>query len=478
MGKRVKSHIPKYKMLKAEADYIHNLLPGHSEPDKRLFNHVLQSNIRQYHHHPAGSPIPWTAIQEYLPGAVAHRLSPFVEIGRYWPGHCREYQVKDEYLIGYSNISLQMSAEEYLQHPRICFNTGRLMNTPPRSKLSSSSRNALPALTRAAIETLSRNGCLANLPAIESHIQQRKINLDAANLLKEKENLEYRRIKGRYINDFSCRAAFLNYKPVRYSGNTWFYRPAWNVISTGRLHVAGGCMQSASVDMKRLAYSGIEGVKNYDIKSSQVFITIILLEQAGLDASWLIEYIETPNYKEEYGKRAGIPGDLFKRIVIAMCMGAQLPKSMRNSEYSEYSILDYLAEIAEDEQHLSALLKGLRGVVEPLAVVLKRWHKHLFDEYIPQNRIGAYLPNAVGRYFPVNEIRLKDVPKVAAHLLQGLEAACIQEMIARSDEANFKPISCEHDGFIVSSGEPDLILWNEITQRHGLRGMQLICKDL
>jgi hypothetical protein len=124
------------------------------------------------------------------------------------------------------------------------------------------------------------------------------------------------------------------------------------------------------------------------------------------------------------------------------------------------------------------LLKGLRGVVEPLAVVLKRWHKYLLDEYIPQNRIGAYLPNAVGRYLPVNEIRLIDVPKVAAHLLQGLEAACIQEMIVRSDEANFKPISCEHDGFIVSSGEPDLLLWNEITKRHGLGGMNLVHKDL
>lgn len=483
--KRIKSYIPKYRVLKAEAEYVHKLLRGYSEPDKRLFNHILQSNSRQHHQHPAGSPIPWTTIQKHLPGAVGFRLSPFVEIGGFWPGHCREFRVKDEYLLEYLRISTQMSAEKYLQEPKICFDTGRLMNSPPRSRVTDSSRNPLPRWTRTSIEVLVRNGCLANLAAIEAHVHKRGADLDEAKLYLDKDSREFKRIKGRYINDSSCRAAFLDYKPVQYSGDIWFYTPAWEAKSTGRLHVHGGCMQSASGEMKRLAYSGIDDLKNYDIKSSQVFITIMLLEQAGLDASWLIEYIDTPNYKVEYGNRAGIPGDLFKRIVIAMCMGAHLPKTTQNAEYRENSILDYLVEAAQDAHHLSVLLKSLREIVEPLAAVLKQWHKYLLDEYIPQNKKGAYLPNAVGRHLNLNELRLNhpqykwsDVSKVAAHLLQGLEAACIQEMIARSDEANFAPISCEHDGFIVSSGEPDLQLWNEITERYGLGGMMLVCKDL
>ena len=472
-------------MLKVEADYIRNLLSNYGEPDVRLFNHILQSNLRQHHQHLDGSPIPWTTIQKYLPGAVSHKLSPFVEIGRYWRGHCREYRVKDEYLIEYSSISSRMSAEAYLVESKICFDTGRLMSNPPRSRFTDKSRHPLPEWTRAAIKVLARNGCFANLAAIETHVQQRKADLNEGSLLYKKDSPEYQRIKGRYLNDSSCRKAFLDYKPVQHSGDIWFYTPTWEAKSTGRLHVVGGCMQSASGDMKRLAYSGIDDLKNYDVKSSQVFITINLLEQAGLDASWLIEYIETPNYKEEYGRRAGISGDLFKRIVIAMCMGAQLPKSLLNSEYSEYSILDYLAEIACDKQHLSVLLKDLRAVVEPLSSVLKEWHRYLLDTYIPKHRRGAYLPNAAGYYLNLNELRLNhhrykwsDVARVAAHILQGLEAACIQEMIGRSEEANFTPISCEHDGFIVSSGEPDLILWEEITQRHRLAGMELLRKDL
>ncbi len=483
MRKNVKSHIPQYRMLRAEADDVRNLLRCHSEPDVRLYNHVLQSNIRQHHRHAAGSPIPWTTIQRYLPGAIAHRLSSFIEIGGYWPGHCREYRVKDEYLIAYSEIGGLMSAEEYLAEPHVCFDTGRLMNSPPLSKLTYPSRMPLPEGTRAAIKVLDRNKCLANLPAVEMHEQQRRAEYQEVSQHHDKANAEYKRARGRFINDSSCRAMFLDYKPTRYSGDIWSYKPAWRATSTGRLHVVGGCMQSASGEMKRRAYSGIEGLKNYDIKSSQIFITITLLEQAGLDASWLIEYVETPNYKEVYGNRVNIPGNLFKRIVIAMCMGAQLPESIEQARYAEFSILDYLAEVAHDKHHLSELLKGLREVVEPLVRALKQWHAYLLDKYIPKHRRGAYLPNAAGFYLNLTELRLtldkgSDVPKVAAHLLQGLEAACIQEMIGRSAEANFTPISCEHDGFIVSSGEPDLTLWDEITCRHGLTGMQLVYKAL
>jgi hypothetical protein len=481
MGK-IQSHIPAtHRLLKEEALYIRNLGIGLSEPDIRLLNHFFQSDLIQNNTYPNGSPVPWLTIQKDLKGAVSFRLKALVNIGQRWRSHCRQYRVKEEYLDGYVAISAGMSAEQFLIEPKVIFETMRLASGPPQSSIQDSSGHPLPPVIRAAIEILTRNGSYCNLPEIDKHVQQRKMEM-----LSKMGLDDCRSAKGRYYNDASCRKAFLYFNPERHCGDLWRYRPAWYAVSTGRLHVTGGCLQSASGAMKRAAYSGLPGFKNFDVKSSQVFIAIELLRRANLDPSWLIDYIETPNHKEVYGKAAGIPGSLFKRIVLAICMGAHLPRKTSNHAYRDNSILNYLSEIAEDEEHLSQLLAQLWEVIGPLSGVLKEWHSYLLDVYVPKFRIkGGYLPNALGKHLALHKLKLHDprqkwvdVSRVAAHLLQGLEGACIQEMIGRSNEAGFTPISCEHDGFIISSGEPDLTMWDDITQRYGLKGMELVEKPL
>jgi hypothetical protein len=473
-------------MLKAQAEAIRSKFEGYSEPDIRLYAHILDSNIRQSHQYPDGSPLPWQAINKHLRGAVSFRLKDFIEIGGYWPGHSRRYKVKDEHILEHLQIADRMDAEEYSAHPKVIFETMRLNNKPPQSRINDSSRHSEPHLIRAAIEVLARNGSYAKLAAIETHVKRRRIDMGEACLRYGQSSPEYRTARGRFYNDASCRDAVRQCHPSLHSSDTYSYKPAWKAVRTGRLHVVGGGLQSASGDMKRVAYDGIYGVKNYDIESSQPFITIELLTRAGVDAAPLVNYIQTPNYKQVYGDAAGLPGSTFKRIVIALLMGAQLPPSSKSAQYGQYAILDYLAEVAADQEELEALLQALRGVVGDIAAVLKQWHGYLLKTYIPDNAIkGRYLCNAIGKHLALHELRLndnrqkwKDIPKVAAHILQGAEGACILEMIARSDEANFTPISCEHDGFIVSAGEPDMALWEEITLRHGLGGMRLIEKDL
>jgi hypothetical protein len=485
MTKKNESYIPsRHRVLRSEAAYIRNLLKGLGEADVRLYNHILQSNIQQRHDHPEGSPVPWATMKEYLPGAVSARLRPFVDISGYWPGHCRVYRVHDEHLIEYTRISSQMSAEEYLSEPHVCFETGRLMNIPPRSRLTSDANHPYPPTVRSSIRVLDRNGCYANLPAIEGHVRRRSADFESVSTHYDRGSQEFQKAQGRYINDSYCHNAFWKYKPVQHSGDIWFYRPAWQVAKTGRLHVKGGCLQSASGDMKRLAYMGIDGFRNYDVRSSQIFITVVLLEQASIHCPWLMDYYSLHDYGS-YGRQIGIPGKLFKRIIIAMCMGAHLPSPSEVRYCSNNSILKYLGEVAQDRAHLIVLLKRLREVVGPLNVALRRWHSHLLTNYIQTHRVGGYLPNALGMYFSLKEFDLAQkrkkraiIREVVAHILQGLEGACIQEMIARSDEANFTPISCEHDGFITSSGEADLTMWDEITERHGLGGMRLEEKEL
>jgi len=484
---RIASFIPiHHKMLKAQAQRIRAKLAKHSEPDKRLYTHLLDSNVRQINQYPEGSPVPWKAINKHLRGAVSHKLKDFVEIGGYWPGHSRRYKVKEEHILEHLEIADRMDTEEYTAHPKVCFETMRVSNRPPKSRTNNSSRHYEPPLIRAAIEVLTRNGYYGNEEAIKSHVKQRRADFEEARHRYDQASPEYQKAAGRYYNDSFCEKAFLDYELIEKSSGVRHCTPAWYAVKTGRLHIVGGGLQSASGDMKRLAYAGIEGIKNYDIESSQPFIATMLLQQARIDAAWLIDYLQTTNYKEVYGKAVGIPGSVFKRIVIAMLMGAQLPHSLKSARYGSYDILDYLAEVSTDEDHLSRLLKRLWEVVGELNSRLKQWHKYLLDTYIPSNtKRGGYLQNAVGKHSALYELSLnhprkrwKDVSKVVAHILQGMEAACILEMIARSDEANFTPISCEHDGFIVSAGEPDMTLWNEIISGHGLGGMKLVNKEL
>lgn len=489
----------RHVVTQKEADYLHRLFNGLPEQDQNFGCHVFLSNRWQHQEHPDGSPVPYRAWKKAYPQANPFRLQEFISISSRRIDHCREYKVREPYLSEFLAVTSTMTAEELLNEPRIYFETSRRVTRARKSRLSDDNNYPLPVVIQKAIRVLSRNGCYVNVAEVIDHVQQLYCACQEAETQCGTGSEEYRRAKSRYVNDNSCYRSVWETRPHRYQGDLFRFDPVLSAKSTGRLFVKGGGLQTASGEMKRRAYSGLTGFRNYDIKSSQVSILIKLLEKARIDPSWLIQYVNTDNYKEVYGRKAGIPGDLMKRIVISMCMGAHLPATLRNyvrkedrkrgGSYRKNSILDYLSEEAKDLNQLQVLLSGVREVLQPLSVTLKKFHTYLSAEYIPGNKVngrgGPYLRNAAGMH-----LRLSDFnpgkskgnkrlgPAVAAHLLQGLEAAVTLEMIGRSDEANFTPISCEHDGFIVSAGEADMTMWEEITRRHGLEGMQLVVKDL
>jgi hypothetical protein len=211
------------------------------------------------------------------------------------------------------------------------------------------------------------------------------------------------------------------------------------------------------------------------------------MHQAGIDATALIDYYESNDPKKLYGEAIGVSGDVAKRIIIALVMGALLPKSSKDWQSRKNSILRYLASEAADDAELEQLLKRANEVLAPIAISLKKWHTYLLEQYISAHKIrggrGFLLPNATGKLLPLYELKLDDVRKrwidiarVAAHLLQGLEQVCIQNQIVYDEGMNV--ISSEHDGFILNSGKPDMRLWQDITARHGLSGMVLEEKPL
>jgi hypothetical protein len=132
-----KSYIPKrQKMLRPKAEYLHQVLdnvPTCTPYDRPLYAHCVSSYAVQADCYSDGIPIPYDTIRR-VPNANAFRLEPVLVISGYWPTHCRDYRPIDSVMFDYLAISSQMSAEEMMATDVIDFNTGRLMNAPPKSK--------------------------------------------------------------------------------------------------------------------------------------------------------------------------------------------------------------------------------------------------------------------------------------------------------------------------------------------------------
>lgn len=479
-----KSYIPDHhKMLRPQAEHLNRVLD--SVPcrpaDRRLYGHLVTSYKLQACSHPAGIPVPYDTIRRHIPGANAFRLKDILEISEHWSGHCREYRPLDSVMMEHLAISARMSAWEIMSTDVVDFDSGRKMNRAPRSRLVDYNNHPLPPLVRATIEKLKANRAYVMLADLEQRYQSL-----AADLLARGESVEPNE-KRRFRNNTSCREHLLRH-PMEYHGDGLYsYIPAHIARNTGRLYALGGCLQSISRDLKRASLIDVPGFRNYDVKSCQVFIAMRLLEQAGIDARPLIDYLDKADPKAFYGDALGIPGDDAKQMVIALNMGALLPKSVNRWQQRDNSILDTLAKFSVDEAELKSLLARTWDVLGPMSECLRKWHTHLLEEYIPAHKVrggkGFVLYNAVRMPLRLWELRLThprfrwvDVARVAAHLLQGLEQACIQEQIVRDDQC--KVFDIDHDGFHVTEGEADQGLWVDITTKYRLAGLRLEEKPL
>jgi hypothetical protein len=478
------SYIPEHhKILARQARYLHKELDALKcyPADRQLFGHLVTCAMLQGHK-TGKIPVPWETIHREILGANAFRLRPLVHISGFSPGRCRTYEPVDWIMSELMRISASMTPEEIVREGWVDFGTGRRMNRRPASRMNDVCRHPEPIITRACIEKLTLNRGAVMLDDFERKYQGLVRDFNA--LGKEAP----RRERYRLVNNTSCREKLFAYSPQHRGEGVFDFEPAWYSVSTGRLHLVGGCLQSVSRDLKEAAYARMPGFRNFDAKSCQPSICVSLMEQAGIDASPLIDYLQTTDYKKVYGDAIGISGSIVKRIVISICMGAWLPKRAKAAHLRDNSILQYLIEeVGGDEDKLNQVLEGIWDALGGIASCLKKWHVYLLDKYIDRHKVrggkGYLLPNEVGKRLPLWDLRLKSahyrwmgVAKVAAHLLQGMEAAVIQEFIVRDE--GMKVIQVDHDGFLINEGTPDMQLWAGITSAHGLGGLALEEKPL
>src|SRR5262249_29769044 len=165
----------------------------------------------------------------------------------------------------------------------------RESNRRARSQYYDQSRNQEPKIIVEAMKLLSTNQVPFFPGAIEDHLQDLKRESDEVARLHGKDSDEYKSAWGKYVSDRQRYQAVLNQQP-EVEGSHWVFYPAYAVEKTGRIHHIQGGLQSASRAMKAAAYTGVDGLRNYDLENSQSRLVIQYLEEAGLDPAPPADY--------------------------------------------------------------------------------------------------------------------------------------------------------------------------------------------
>jgi hypothetical protein len=400
-------------------------------------------------------PVAWNLIHSKLPKAEWRQLVDMdllddpLPYDRY-AGRSREYKVADWVLCEFIKRG---------SNPELNLFTGRRSVKMMKSVYYDAYRHAEPELIRRSIKQITN--CPFDLRAVEQHVQRLEDSYR-----KMEGTRDYNKSYRSFLNDKACLQAILQQQPESTGGGLHSYQPAYRVSTTGRIHQLGGALQSCTGEMKRAAYEGLQmkfDLHNYDLSASQANGLIQFFEEAGTDTGWLKQYRDTPQNKEVYALRAGLSVGVWKTCLLALIMGAHLP---RDTKSKKNSILKELAKVAGgDSAKLRELLNGFKDVISPLPQQIESWHKWLLESYLPRHkkhgRGGSFILNHTKKRFSLPKSltlgwwNCEGKRRVSAFLLQGLEAATIHHLTTLGEIYGFQPIANEHDGLVTIGEIPE-----------------------
>ena len=463
--KKQKSYIKHhYRGLKSQYDFLKSLFGELPDCEFTVIVHIISCQVFEYKKGNNGwVAIPAATIQKYCKGAKMLNLvdngylelKVIDELSQHTYsktcGICRSYKVADNIVDEFINLG-DISTQEYLDAKKVNLFTGKPTKKINKTIVKDDSNNYFPALIREAM--LAINNCIIEIEPVEKHLANLKTNMDLLAWTEGMDSPEYITARGQYYNDRSCLNAALDQDAIEVLPGFLTFVPAYTPVSTGRIQTP---LQNASREMKEAAFSNVENLKNYDLRSSQAIGLIQQFELAGLDTSWLERYKDNKKAKYEYSTQIGISVDTWKRCLCALLMGGSLPK--RALEESSSSVMNYLMEEADgDFIQAAEYLSKFTEVVKPLKEQIDLWHNWLLEEYCL--KIGTrvkgklYIKNPTGITLCVDELPdgkqiWKRKSTIAAFFLQGQEAALIHNLTTLSLEYDYKVLQNEHDGLIT-----------------------------
>lgn len=483
-SKKPKSYIRHhYKVLKSQYKLLSNMLRWAKEDSYKFVAHILSCQLYRYKEDNEGYvPIPYEVrkrfckeaeIEELVKDGFIERLIINEDKEHYYSieyGICTSYRVVESIVEDFIRLE-DISAVEYINAAKVNLFDGKRCRAINKSTLTDHTNNSYPKLIVEAIKCIEQ--CTFELAPVEEHIRKLKTEMLGAEFIYGKDSSEYKKARGRYLNDNACLKNALNQNAIEVLPGFYSYTPNYSVGDTGRIHTF---MQNASREMKDAAFSNVNNLKNYDLRSSQAIGLIQQFEIAGLDTTWLENYKNDKQAKYNYAAQIGISVDTWKKCLCALLMGGYLPKKL--SENSNAKITEYLIEEAEgDFIKASEYQYKLTQVVTPLMTEIAKWHEWLLSTYV--KKIGnyaagkLYMTNPTGKSICIDDLpKGKDIwqrkAKVAAFVLQGQEAAFIHHLTILSLQYDYKVIQNEHDGVVSIGAIPD----EAVKQASSFAGME------
>jgi hypothetical protein len=209
--------------------------------------------------------------------------------------------------------------------------------------------------------------------------------------------------------------------------------------------------------MKRAAFSGIDGIVNYDLRSSQGYGLLQELRLARLDDTWVTAHLG-PGVFEERADQLDLPKKLYKQCFFSTIMGVShmwLPGEHVGA-IQEALVKHFGSAGAAHDKFLQVVAD-----LAPLQQVVRQWVEWLLnDPSCPHHRKTQrreFLENAAGQKYLINRDRpLNELKReAAAHILQGQEAAYIHHLTILSKKYGFVPVSNQHDGLVTIGEVPE-----------------------
>lgn len=431
-----------YKVSKTSHTFIHNILAGLSENEKRFFLHILCSHLIRLSAGEEEIVEGYDSLGLSLPSVTikAEFDAPFPNVplmtkklivgSEYMDGQCRYYLIEPTLFQKiFDHLEEQATAPD--GSPAVNLFDGKAYNVghafyPPNPKRPSSK------LMRDAARVLHAADCPINVSAVQKHLEALKNAGDVA-----------------YDNDRLCAQTI--FAGMKTSGGITSYTPSYGPQDPGRIGENGGGVQSCTKRMKQAVFDGIPNVHNYDLRSSHAYVLLQELGLAGMDGRWVEDHV---GVFEAKAASLGLSKGIYKKCFFSTINGAShIWKTGKEAPGPIQEVL--LKEIGGEQA--KAMFVTVVAELKPLKAIVEEWRKWLLESpncpHHKKTQREEYILNAAGQKLHFSDEERSR--KVNAHILQGQEAAYIHRLTILSKKYDFIPISNQHDGLITLGIVPE-----------------------
>ncbi|MGB3421317.1 MAG: hypothetical protein WBA52_12945 [Dolichospermum sp.] len=521
--------IKRYRSPESTKEVLDKLLKGYTSDDYQFFVHVYSSTLISLSKGEDGwVPVSFKLMQSRWGQRVKLSIDRMIQDGLIEVKSLGTFELKDGTLVPQTYSKKDGLSREFTIHQNVLTGliswgiqtleeaksskyydlmTGKIINRDkePRFPKRDDKDTKYPPLIIGALELIET--CTVNIRAIEKHMEKLT---DAADRIFGDGTIKD--VKALAIDNCAYQQILSN--TVKQYGDFVDYRVMFSAEGpqqSGRVTEAGVGMQNCSRAMKHAGFSDVPGLKNYDLKSSQVWGLIQWFEDANDDAQWKtkIDTTWSTNYldqdKQVFADKVGISKDRWKECFLALVMGAFMKEKVTVEDFAPVKVITkvkgdlvetdaapskalfncFYEEALGDAELALSYYKKFYEVVRPLKASIDNWQDWLIKRYLVKHSVyprGVHkVINVTGASFDLTPYKdakgeLKDVNtlkrKLSAFFLQGSEAGFIHHLTILSTTYEFRCINNQHDG-LVTIGEIPQEAVDIARQRSGLRYAKL-----